>query len=468
MATDMKQRLTSRQAKHGLNTAVYILVALAIVVVVNLIANRYVRQIDLTANQRYTLSQQTGRILDELQTDVEFLYFDRRANFGNVEDRLAMYPTRSRRVKVTYVDPDRERGLAEQHNIRSYGTLIIAASERTEQVSAITEEDITNAVIKVLRGGPKKIYFLTGHGERDIDSTERLGYSAAKTALEESNYAIETLSLLQENPRVPDDCSALVIAGTQNDLLDPEIAAIKDFIMQGGRVFFLLHPHSPPNLVGLLAEFGADAKNTLTVDTSGIGRLFGTDELMPLVVQYDEHPVTRDMTNIATLFPFAAAVQSSTSGMPGATFQPIARTSNSSWATTEVEAQEVSFEEERDIEGPIALFGAGTFTPLEAVPGVPGVDDAVAGATQGRFIVAGSTEFPANAIIGFNGNRDLFVNAVNWLTSDEDLISIRPKEMEDRRVDLEPSQMAMIFYLLVAVPVIVVFGGLGVWWKRRG
>jgi len=462
MSTDLKHRLTSRQAKYGLNTAIYTLVALAIVVVVNLIANRYVRQVDLTANQRYTLSPQTVKILDELQADVEFLYFDRRGNFGNVEDRLAMYPTRSRRIKITYVDPDREPSKANQNNIRSYGTLVIAAAGRNEQVTTITEEAITNAVIKVLKGGPKKVYFLTGHGERDIDSTERLGYSTAKTALTESNYAVETLSLLQETPRVPDDASALIIAGTTNDPLDPEIAAIKEFILKGGRVFFLVHPHSPPKLVSLLAELGADTKNTLTVDTSGIGRLFGTDELMPLVVQYDDHPVTRDMTNVATLFPFAAAVQSSTSGMPGATFQPIARTSNNSWATTEVRAREVRFQEGRDIQGPIGLFGAGSFTP----PAAPGAE--AGAAPEGRFLVAGSAEFPANAIITFNGNRDLFVNAVNWLTSDEDLISIRPKEMEDRRVNLEPAQMAMIFYLLLAVPAIVVLGGLSVWWKRRG
>ncbi|MBF8304997.1 MAG: transp aux protein, partial [Acidobacteria bacterium] len=365
MALDVKGALGSRQAKYGLNTLIYCLVAVAIVVVVNLIANRFVRQIDLTANQRYSLSPQTTKILSELQNDVEFLYFDRRAGFANVEDRLAMYPTSSRRVKVTFVDPDREPSKATQYNIRSYGTLVIAAAGRNEQAKAITEEDITNTIIRVIKGGPKKIYFLTGHGERDIASEERLGYSAAKKLLEDSNYTVETLSLLQETPKIPDDATALIVAGPQNDLLDPEVAAIKDFLVKGGRAFFLVHPMTPPKLTALLAEFGADTKNTLVVDTSGIGRLFGTDELMPLVVQYDNHPITRDMTNIATLFPFSAAVQTSTSGMPGATFQPIARTTDKSWATPEVRSREVSFREGRDIQGPLPLLGAGTFKPPE-------------------------------------------------------------------------------------------------------
>jgi ABC-type uncharacterized transport system involved in gliding motility auxiliary subunit len=155
MALDVKRALGSRQAKYGLNTAIYILVALAIVVVVNLIANRFVRQVDLTANKRYSLSPQTTKILSELQNDVEFLYFDRRAGFANVQDRLAMYPTSSRRVKVTFVDPDREPSKANQHNIRSYGTLVIAAAGRNEQAKAITEEDITNTIIRVIKGGPK-------------------------------------------------------------------------------------------------------------------------------------------------------------------------------------------------------------------------------------------------------------------------------------------------------------------------
>ena len=458
MAMELKRRLSSRQTKYGLNTAIYCLIALAIVVVVNLIANRFVKQIDLTANKQYSLSPQTAKILSELQKDVEVLYFDRRANFDRARDRLDLFPIQSRRVKVTYVDPDREPSKANRYKIKSYATVVVATAERDEQAKGATEEDITNSIIRVLKGGPKSIYFLTGHGERDVESQERLGYSAAKKALEDTNYKVQPLSLLEQSPKIPDDCSLLVVAGPKKDLLDPEITAIKDFLMKGGRVFFLVHPQAPPKLTGLLEQFGVDAHNSLVVDTSGIGRLFGTDELMPLVVQYENHPVTKDLANTATLFPFASALDTSTKGMAGATFQPIARTTKNSWATDQVRSQQVSFRKGQDKEGPVALFGAGTYKPAEAGEG----------AKEGRYIVAGSAEFLANAILGFNGNRDLFLNAVNWLTSDEDLISIRPKDPQDSRVDLTPAQMNLVLYLLIAVPAIVVLSGLGVWWKRRG
>ena len=458
MPIELKSRLTSRQAKYGLNTAIYCLVALAIVVVVNLIANRFVKQIDLTANKRYSLAPQTAKILSELQKDVELVYFDRRNNFTSVRDKLEMFPIKSRRVKVTYVDPDREPSKANQYKVKTYGTLIVASGDRNEQAKGLQEEEITGSIIRVLKGGPKNIYFLTGHGERDLESTERLGYSAAKKALEESNYKVNPLSLLEQSPKIPEDCTLLVIAGPMKDFLDPEIAAIKDYVLKGGRVFFLLHPQTPPKLIDLLDQFGADAHNNLVVDTSGLGRLFGTDELMPLVVQYEDHPITKDLVNTATLFPFASAVHTSTKGMAGAVFREIAKTTKNSWSTTEVQSKQITFRKGQDTEGPLALLGVGTYRPM-------GSPDA---AKEGRYVVAGSAEFVANSILGFPGNRDLFLNAVNWLASDEDLISIRPKDPEDRRVNLSPSQMTMIFYgSLIVVPLAIVLSGLGVWWKRR-
>jgi len=457
MSSGIKGALTSRQAKYGLHTLVYTLLAIAIAVAVNLIARQFVRQVDLTANQRYSLSQQTEKILSDLNRDVEVLYFDRRAAFDNVRDLLEQFPVHSSHVKVSYVDPDREPGKAQQYNIKTYGTVVVSTGDQNEQAKGVAEEDITNTLIRLLKGGPKVVYFLEGHGERSLESTERLGFSEAKKALEESNYQVKSVSLLQETPQVPEDATVLVLAGTQNDLLDPEIEALKNYLMKGGRVFFLVNPHAPPKLVALLAEFGADASNSLVVDTSGIGRLFGTDELMPLVVQYEDHPITRDMTNVATLFPFAAAIRSSSSGMPGTNFQMIAKTTANSWATTDVRAREVSFREGQDLEGPLALLGAGTYRPMDSQEG-----------GEGRLVVSGSSDFPANAILAFNGNRDLFLNAVSWLASDEDLISIRPKDPEDRRVDLTPDQLNMIFYLsMIIVPLAVVAGGFGVWWRRR-
>jgi ABC-type uncharacterized transport system involved in gliding motility auxiliary subunit len=463
----MKNRLTSRQAKYGLNATLYGLAALAIVVILNLIVLRAPTRLgeystnwqwDLTSNQRYSLSPQTEQILSKLDRDVRLIYFDRQNNFDAVRDLLELFPAQSSRVSVSYVDPDRERAQATEYKVTEYGKIVVAAGDRNEQAKGVREEDIINTVIRVLKEGTKNVCFLTGHGEREFDNTERLGYSEAKKALEGSNYAVKTLSLLQENPEVPADCQVLVIAGPQKDLLDPELDALKKYMNMGGRVFFLLSPLTPPKIVELLTEYGADVSNTLVVDVSGIGRLFGTDELMPLGLQYENHPITKDMANTATLFPFSAAVRTSVGFQPGADFQLIAKTAPNSWATKDVHSQQVSFQEGRDLEGPIALAGAGVFHD----PGAPM-------AIETRYVVSGSTELISNSFLGFNGNRDLFLNMVNWLSSDEDLIAVRPKDPEERPVDLSPSQLQMVFYLtFVVIPLAVVISGFGVWWRRRG
>lgn len=455
----LKDRFTSRQAKYGLNMAIYILAALAIVVIVNLIANRFVKQVDLTANKRYSLSPQTVKILKGLNNDLDMLYFDRKSGINTVRDNLQQYTVASHHVKLTYVDPDREPGKAKQHNVNTYGTLIVSMGDKTQLAKSTKEEDVTGAIIRVLKGGPKVVYFLQGHGERDINSDERIGYSGAKKALQDNNYEVKTLSLMEQNPKVPDDATAVVIAGPSKDLLDPEIDALRDYIKGGGRAMFLVHPHTPAKLVSLLEQFSVDVHNSVVVDTSGIGRLFGTDELMPLVVQYENHPITKDMTNVATLFPLATAVKNTGKGMPGAEFTLLAKTTDKSWATDQVNAKQISFRKGEDTQGPIALAGAGTYKPLDAA------GDAV---KEGRIAVAGSPDFLANGILGFNGNRDLFLNMVNWLSSDEDLISIRPKDPENRGVNLSISQMRTVFYLsVIAVPLLVIASGVSVWWRRR-
>src|SRR3990170_4406568 len=184
----VKSHLTSRQTKYGVNATLYGLAALAIVVILNLIVLRAPTRLgqyntnwqwDLTSNRRYSLSQQTIQILSKLDKNVQVLYFDRQNNFGAVRDLLDQFPAQSRMITVSYLDPDHERA------------------------KGVKEEDVINTIIRVLKGGAKNIYFLTGHGERGMDDTERLGYSEAKKALEGSNYEIKTFSLLQEKPEVP-------------------------------------------------------------------------------------------------------------------------------------------------------------------------------------------------------------------------------------------------------------------------
>jgi ABC-type uncharacterized transport system involved in gliding motility auxiliary subunit len=452
----------------GIGAIAYLLIGIAILVVVNLISYKLPTKIgsfqtdwrwDMTESKRFSLAPQTTKILGGLDREVVIRYFDRKNNLaGSVKDLLDQFPAASRNVSVEMVELDREPTKAQQFNVKEYGTVVVSAGGKNETAKGAKEEDIANAIVKVLKGEAKNIYFLQGHGERDIANTERQGYSAAKKSLEEANYTVKPLSLLAEKPEIPADAAMVIIAGANKEFLAPEIDSLKNYMLKGGKLLVLITPTTPQSLVKLLAEFGADVSNALVVDISGIGRLFGTDELMPLAVAYENHAITKEMTNIATLYPLAGRVNTSTGFLPGADFRVIAKTPSQSWATTEVKSRQVSFQKGRDIEGPIGVVGAGTFK-----------DPTIVDAAEGRLVVFGSPDVISNAILGFNGNRDLFLNSIAWLSADEDLISIRPKNPEDRRVELSPGQLDMIFYLSVIVlPLSIVFAGFFVWWKRRG
>ena len=103
-------------------------------------------------------------------------------------------------------------------------------------------------------------------------------------------------------------------------------------------------------------------------------------------------------------------------------------------------------------DGPFTLGAAGTYK----------------GAQQGRFVVVGTSLFPANAFIRFQGNGDLFGNMIAWLSSDEELISIRPKDPEDRRLQLTRGQVSSVFLMsVVFIPLMSIIAGIAVYWRRR-
>jgi hypothetical protein len=209
-----KDRILGRRGERFLeavNLAVYTAVAVAIVVLANWFVDRHNRRWDLTPNQSYSLSPQTTKVLKELKNDLTIYVFDRESGFRGRRDLLDNYSALTHRVTVRYVDPDRQPSLAGQFGIRNYGTVVVAGGDRHFEAQSSTEEGLTNAIVRLLKG-QKTVYFIQGHGERDVDSSDRAGYGRVKKQLESENRQVKTLVLLQKM-EVPADCSLLVIAG---------------------------------------------------------------------------------------------------------------------------------------------------------------------------------------------------------------------------------------------------------------
>jgi ABC-type uncharacterized transport system involved in gliding motility auxiliary subunit len=231
-------------------------------------------------------------------------------------DRLPEYGFASKQVVIDYVDPDLKPAVAKQYQVQSYGTVVLEYKGRTERVVGDSEQDLTNAIIKVVSGAKKTLYFLQGHGERDPNSSERPGFSTIKSALERENYGVERLALIQAGA-VPDQATAVVVAGPTSDLLAPELAALEAYLAKGGKVLLMVDPPATnatpplPLFEGLAKQWGATLGRDVIVDASGLGQLIGSGFDTPVAVSYPPHPITERFDTL-TAFPLARSVTAAT------------------------------------------------------------------------------------------------------------------------------------------------------------
>ena len=463
-----------RQARYGTLAATSVLVVLGILVAINYIGARQNKRWDLTAAKQFSLSDQTRNVLAKLDAPLQILVFAEEQEFPRYRDKLKEYEYISKNVSTEYIDPAKKPTLAKQNQIQQYGTIVFNFKGRSERVTADTEQDLTNGVIKVVSGQQRKVYFTQGHGEKDTTSAEPTGYNAIAGALGHENYTVDKLAIAQQGS-VPDDAAMVIVAGPRIDFFPPEIDALKKYLDKAGKLLLEIDPpdkaDSPPvtNLIALAHDWGVDLGNNVVVDVSGMGRMIGTDASVPVVANYPSHAITARF-NFLTAFPMARETAIIAAGVNGHVAQPFIETSARSWAESDIKSLlttgKVALDEGGgDKKGPIVIGAAVSAAVAAATPPKPG-DDAPKPET--RVVVIGDSDFAANGGLGIQGNRDLFMNTLGWLSQQENLISIRPKEPDDRRITLTATQQANITWLsLLIIPACVFGTGVYTWWRRR-
>lgn len=455
------QFLKARQTKYAAYTAVYFVVVFAALVTANVLADRYDKSYDSTSNKRYSLSDQTIKIVKGLKQDATITYFDQSGRFQSAKDQLDQYANLSHKVHVVYVDPDKKPQLAREAGIKNYGTAVVQIGMNKQEAKSLTEEGITGAFIRDLKNTTRTVCFVTGNGEHQIDDSGRSGYSRLKELLGKDEYTAKSISLLQK-AEVPAECTVLVVAGPNSDYQQPQVDAMKKYVEDGGRALFLLDPPlkigrseiaDNDALASLLQSWGVTLDKDLILDLNPIGQLAGLGPQVALVTNYETHPIVREMKGSATGFPLSRSLEAKSA--PKTSVEKLFGSSETSLATDKLNSPSVDPNDPKNRKGPLTIAAAGTYST--------GKEN-----SQGRFVVIGSSDWAANSFLGFNGNRDLALNTLNWLSSDEDLISIRPKEPEDRRITMTRSQMNWVRTVSQFVlPLIVIFGGVSVWWRRR-
>ena len=436
-----------RSTRLGANSIVITLAVLAILGFANYLGYRHHKRIDLTSEKLYTLSDQTKKVLTGLQTDVKVLHFNKTDD--GVADEIEKYRYVSNRLTYEKVDLQAHPEQANRYpGVRS-GETIVASGNRIEKVASLDEQSLTSAIMKVSRDKAKTICFIEGHGERELAGSGPEGYGAINMLVKNDNYETKSINLSAANSSLS-DCSVIVLAGTKKPLPQSETEILSKYLADGGKMLLAVDPDNDPDIGVLLRDWNIELRKdiviepTIRMSSAGTASVVGRD--------YSSHAITKNLsTNLPVVFPLAQSLKSDNSKSE-ITINELIKTSASGYGKTNINTDNIAPEEGKDNKGPLTLA-------LAASKKSNGKD--------ARLVVLGDSDFASNQHQRLYGNRDFFVNSINWLAEEEDLISIRPKSMTSRSVELSSVAQNLLFWLTLFLPISVLGLGAAMWWKRR-
>jgi ABC-type uncharacterized transport system involved in gliding motility auxiliary subunit len=472
---EIARDFSGRQARYGTLAGASVLVVLAILGAINYLAERHNKRWDLTAASQYTLSDQSKKVLQGLTRPVKATVFARTEDFERFRSRLEEYQYVSKQFEVEYIDPEKRPSMAERLKENALGTIVLEYDGRVQRVTNDAEQDITNGLIKVVQGQQPKVFFIQGHGERDISGSDGGGYAGIVGELKGDNFLAEPLVLLQQD--IPADTGVLILAGPKSDLLEPEVAKLKAYLDKGGKLLVLIDPPQKAdaaplaNVLGLMKEWGVDVGTDVVLDP--MSQLRGTEATVPVAAQYPYHQITNTF-RLLTAYPYSRTVKPLEGAPSGRTATSIVMSGRNSWAESDLGTLTTKGEaspefDKGDVQGPISLAVA-VSAPVEGATPPPPAESAAENTNkpETRLVVVGDSDFASNSVAGMAGNRDMFLNMVNWLAQQENLISVRARNPEDRRITLTSGQDTMIFWFTMAIlPGLIFLAGIQTWWRRR-
>ncbi len=461
------ESVKSRRAQLSANALIVSLLVLGIVGMMNFISVRHSWRVDTTSQQMYSLSSQTVNIIQNLEVDVKITALVDESQIRQMEDRLMEYSHYSGKLDFEIIDPIKEPDkvreiFSERKQFLDLPTLIIKSSIKDEEINSIEEEDISNALLKVTQNKKPKIYFTQGHGEKLIEVNQPGidTYQFVIEGLKKQHFDVESVNLYEKND-VPLDCDVLVIAGPAVKMADNEVKAVGDYLKRGGSVLTLIDPESEVNLDNLYSEWNIKQNDDVVLEThssfvlteQGLNRQSNVS-LAPTSAEYGEHPITKNF-RYATSFMETRSLEPLDEESDSLKVTPLVYTSGSSWGETDLESlyktKKVSKTEE-DHSGPVIVGLA-----VEKTYG-----------SQGRFVAMGDSDFAADAYVQqAPGNMDFFLNIVSWLAEEEELISVRPKDPENRTLQMSVGQQKMVlFFLIILLPILTLRWALYVYKNR--
>jgi len=422
----------------------------------NYLAVAHPKSWDVTKNKIHTLSEDTVHTVQNLKEPVEVLAFFKPGEpQGDMYEGLFQrYHALSDKFAYRMLDPEKEPVLVKELDLHAGGPRVVVRLGKLDaKVAQPTEEDLTNALVKVTHEVQKKVYFLQGHGEAQIDDRAATGY--AKLAERMADEGLQAEALPFGKGDIPSDAAAVIIAGPQKPLLDSEVASLRKYLDGGGRVIAMLDPLTPNGLDGLLKDWGIAQDPGVIVDQAGRSRF--DSPFAAVGAAYSQHAATKGF-NLVTVFPQATSL--STSTVSGVTDTPLVFTLGT------VGGQSVSWVEGAaggGENGPSADTKKGPLTLAVLATRAAKADPK----KEGRLLVIGDHDFATNGNLPVLGNGDFALNTMNYMVDQTERISIRPRTRDASRLFLSKAQMGGIRFFATELPIGLLALGLAIFFNRR-
>jgi ABC-type uncharacterized transport system involved in gliding motility auxiliary subunit len=455
----VRRLVTGRQARYGSNAFIMSVAFVGILVIANMLAFQNPKKWDFTEGKQHTLAPQTLQALDTLPAKVEAIaFFSPQSATDTARQLLADFKSSSKgKFDFRFVDPNADPVLARQYGITGDGKIVLVMGQFSETAAYSDESSITQAMIRLISPESRVVYFLTGHGEPDINGSDATALSKARSTLTNKNYTVKTLNLAAEN-KVPADAKAIVIAGPVDVLLDSEISELKSYVDKGGSLVVLEDPtpftnvgSTPDPLTNYLTQnWGVTLQNDVVIDLTSNQPFNAISASLS-----STSAITQHMTTV-TIMPQSRSIEIAQNLPSNVSVTPLIMTSQQSWGETDLaslnSSQQVAYDAGVDFPGPLTIAASGENS-----------------STKGRIVVFGSSIFATDQGFDAYANGDVFINSVDWAAQQADLINITPRAPIVRTFNA-PGQFPFIMILLgsvIIIPGLVLVAGISTWLSRR-
>ncbi len=474
--------------------ALFTVGAIAVCVVLAHLSMRFPLRADMTSAGLFSLSPQTVDMLHRLEKPVRVTFFHDPAMRETVE-LYKLMAAETDKLSVTFIDPMLNPSQARLLGVEYAGTALMESEGRKMRIHGPTETDIANGILRISQGQQQKVCFLDGHGEADPFSLEshdhtegdaghthgigqklvqheRHGIAKARHGLEALNYEVEKIALLKGGADLA-PCAVLVVAGPKVPLLQNEIQAVDRYLEGGGNAFFMLDPFVDSGLQPVLLKYGILLDDNIVIDEASH---FWTDVSAPAITDYNRHEVTQELP--LTFFPGVRSLSPTPERVPGSSVRPLINSSKQSFGGSSPERVEF----DRAQTGPLTLMVTVNRRPEFVEPTQAVLERRLRGEDTdemqqpevkadfkpSRVAVVGDSDFATNSFFHIMGNGKLFLNTVNYLAAQENLIGFSPRTYDQPRVNLTNTQMkGTVFLSVILIPALLALVGTIVWLRQR-